>query len=190
MLASGTFVPSTNTDDWLGRGIYFFDSAPLRARTWARYRWQGGTDQPAVLRATIDLNGCIDMFDSMAFAAFRKKYSEFLAHEQSHGASYVQAGLLVADGLVFTTDSGETDPRKRPPIRNFRDRAFLDWFVGHMADGGVQVRSIRGVFLDGKALFPTSFLFDWAHVQIAVLDPAAISDMTLEFPRQPGTAAP
>lgn len=50
---------STPDWDWLGHGIYFWQSGHQRALDWARER----TDQPAVVGAVIQLSRCLDLFD-------------------------------------------------------------------------------------------------------------------------------
>jgi hypothetical protein len=59
ILASG-FRVSDNNYDWLGTGIYFFQDAPLRAHQWATQQYPG---EPAVIRAHLRLENCIDLFD-------------------------------------------------------------------------------------------------------------------------------
>lgn len=40
--------PSRNEWDWLGRGTYFGEHAPERALRWARERYRGRHQRPAV----------------------------------------------------------------------------------------------------------------------------------------------
>ena len=58
-LAIADWKPSANEYDWLGHGIYFWEFAPERARTWAG---KGG-----VVGAIISLGLCLDLTD-VAFA--------------------------------------------------------------------------------------------------------------------------
>ena len=53
---------SQNRWDWLGSGLYFWEHAPQRAYRWANQRAAraGGTAQPAVVGALIQLNQCFD----------------------------------------------------------------------------------------------------------------------------------
>ena len=53
------FTASTNDDDWLGHGIYFWEFAPQQAWWWARRRY--GDDEAAVVGAMIDLGRCLDL---------------------------------------------------------------------------------------------------------------------------------
>ena len=177
---STSFDTSVGRGNWLGTGVYFFEAAPYRARFWAKQKCVGTSSIPAVISAEIALDGCIDLFDIPAFSDLKHKIAEFESYERRAGLAQVeQPGLCVENGNVFTTASRETDPRVRPPVDNFRDRAFIDWYVELLRGRGGEPRSIRGIFLNGKALFPTSFLFAWAHVQIAVLDLRALTNLSI-----------
>ena len=164
----------TNKYDWLGTGVYFWQDGPTRALAWARYTAARAVgEEPAVVEAEIDLDGCLDLFDLEAFRELQKSYTKFESFEASNPARSVQAGLIVMDGRQSTTShsgaAGTPDP-----VRNFRDCAFLDWHIAAMRSVGHEYRSVRGAFLSGRALFTESFLFDWSHAQIAVLDLAVI----------------
>jgi hypothetical protein len=60
------WVPSTNEWDWLGNGIYFWEHAPKRAMRWARERFSGRRQRPAVLGAYIQLGRCFDLLTYLA----------------------------------------------------------------------------------------------------------------------------
>lgn len=175
------FKPSVNNDDWLGGGIYFFQDGLSRARTWAVNRYRDGAEIPAVLAVDIDLTHCIDLFDSSACFALSRAYQAFEIHAANLLADPVQAGLCVENGDVFTTACREVDPRKRKPIQNFRDRAMVDWYVDRLLKNGQPVNSVRGMFLSGKAVFPESHLFNWAHAQIAVVNPVVLGRAEIVF---------
>jgi len=60
-LADGApFDQSTNDDDWLGHGVYFWEYAPRQAWWWANRRY--GSDA-AVIGAMIRLGRCLDLLD-------------------------------------------------------------------------------------------------------------------------------
>jgi hypothetical protein len=60
LVDGGPFTASTNDDDWLGHGIYFWEYAPLQAWAWAERRY--GT-HAAVVGAMIRLGRCLDLLD-------------------------------------------------------------------------------------------------------------------------------
>lgn len=59
------FLPSDNDWEWLGYGVYFWQDAPSRARTWARdWHARKGYDGPvAVIAAKVSLRGFLDLLD-------------------------------------------------------------------------------------------------------------------------------
>ncbi len=55
------FRVSSNTDDWLGSGAYFWEYAPKQAWWWAREFKR--YPRPAVVGAMIRLGNCLDLLD-------------------------------------------------------------------------------------------------------------------------------
>src|SRR5262249_2886859 len=53
--------PSINDWDGLGHGIYFWEHAPERALRWARERYRGRRQRPAVVGAHLQLGRCFDL---------------------------------------------------------------------------------------------------------------------------------
>jgi hypothetical protein len=66
------FHPSSNDDDWLGHGIYFWEYAPQRAWSWAAQRYK--TDSIAVLGAMIRLGNCLDLLEPANAQRAKKAY--------------------------------------------------------------------------------------------------------------------
>jgi len=71
---------SNKTYDWLGRGIYFWEHSPERARRWARDRYG---DAGVVVGAVLQLGRCFDLMDigstKMLAAAYTRVREEELA---------------------------------------------------------------------------------------------------------------
>jgi hypothetical protein len=175
LIASGSFFRlSANLSDWLGRGFYFWQDAPQRAAVWARRSGLAAGDI-VVIKAEISLDGCLDLFDLQTYHELRRVYPQFVALEESRGFSWHQSELVVRSGKA--TFAGASAARS--DIQNFRDRALIDWYVEFLRSEGIIIRSVRGVFLYGSAIFRQSFLFDWSHSQIAVIDTSAISNPML-----------
>jgi hypothetical protein len=172
LLTPQPFKVRTNGYDWLGTGVYFWQESALRAKVWAR-SIATLSDEPVVLAADLDLSECLDLFDLKDYNSLRRMYPRFLELEGST-SPLAQAGLVVQRGRQYTTDDSSSDPLTRMPIRNFRDCAFLDWAVEKFSSAGRRITSIRSAFVSGNALFEESFLFDWSHSQIAVLEPVSV----------------
>src|ERR1700741_1090166 len=76
--------PSTNDWDWLGDGIYFWEHAPERALRWARERFGGRRQRPAVLGAYIQLGRCFDLPNEAMTSGLGETYerlARICAHE-------------------------------------------------------------------------------------------------------------
>lgn len=153
ILADG-FWQSSSQPDWLGDGIYFWQDAPARAREWAEIRFQ--TDA-AVLSATILLDGCIDLLDIGWEQALANAYDEYALMSRRLGKPMPQQG-----GAAHRLD-----------------RAVLNFLAGVLEEAGRHVTSIRSSFAEGEPAFPGSAITRRGHVQIAVRDSKAISDVSL-----------
>lgn len=68
--------PSENPYDWLGRGVYFWEHAPERARQWGK----GG-----VVGAVIQLGSCLDLTDVAYTRLLRAAYDSLAETYLSRG---------------------------------------------------------------------------------------------------------
>lgn len=143
------FRLSTNEEDWLGKGAYFFQDAPQHAFEWARQRY--GYDV-AVVRARIHLDDCMDMLD-------KTWDSELRTHYQILEQMY--------------SNKGKKPPRQRRG-RNVVDRELIDLLIDRWENRGIYKRCVRAAFIEGPPIFPSSALYDRAHVQVAVRDTTLI----------------
>lgn len=71
VLAGKTELPvSTNDYDWLGDGIYFWESDPERAMNWATTacthgkRTRSKISEPFVIGAVIQMGNCLDLMEA------------------------------------------------------------------------------------------------------------------------------
>jgi hypothetical protein len=75
LLRNEHFLPSKNTYDWLGSGMYFWESNPDRALNWSRQQAilrqsTATTDHtPFVVGAVIDLGFCLDLISANGLSA-------------------------------------------------------------------------------------------------------------------------
>src|SRR6266496_3663510 len=80
---------STNPYDWLGKGIYFWEHGPQRAREWAIEQAKlsrAKIKEPCVLGARINLGECLDLLDTANTRILRKWYIEFRHFVRQKGA--------------------------------------------------------------------------------------------------------
>jgi hypothetical protein len=151
------FLASDNDYDWLGTGIYFFQDAPIRARQWAT---QQHPNDPAVICAIIQLENCIDLFDVGWHPSLKNMYNLFIERHRLLNQPLPKQGLNSSKAHRL-------------------DCAFLNFVHEFILRQGQPIDSIRATFMEGERLFPNSAIFDLAHVQIAIRNPALIQECYL-----------
>lgn len=159
LLAGGAFHKSDNDYDWLGSGVYFWQSNPRRALQFAaekrsreRARWK-----PAVVGAVIDLGLCLDLTTQAGIDQVKAAHQALLAT------------LQVANKNP-PANSGGTDKLLRR-----LDCAVINTLHELRASGGVSpASSVVGIFHEGAAAYDGSGFFEKTHIQICVRDPGCI----------------
>lgn len=156
-------LASTNDYDWLGNGIYFWENNEERALEWAvemSRRNNSTIKSPAVIGAIIDLGYCFDLTDTAYLRELKKTYD----------AAY-----------NFSQLSGIPLPKNKP-LGNSTDLLLrkLDCYViqmTHKFNREANKRaydSVRGVFWEGKPLYPNAGFAEKNHIQICVCNPNCI----------------
>jgi hypothetical protein len=163
-LLSGTrsisqWRPSDNSWDWLGKGIYFWEHAPARARRWAEAKAARtvGTATPAVVGAVIQLGNCFDLTDVTFTSTLADAYRQ-IAEEYS-GA-----------GRALPVNRGSDADFK---IREL-DCLVLNSLLVSLEEQGHAFDTVRAAFEEGRASFPGSSIRAESHIQIAVRNPPNI----------------
>jgi hypothetical protein len=148
------FDASTNDDDWLGHGIYFWEYAPQQAWSWARRRHG---PEAAVVGAMIRLGRCLDLLDP------ENVKSVVAAHDDFSSALSVTG--------------------QRPPdnanVHKYLDCAVLNFLYDQTGRAGYNLESCRALFapLEGgkfPRLWPRSGVLRNTHIQVCVRSPANI----------------
>jgi hypothetical protein len=137
--------PSRNPYDWLGEGIYFWEASRTRAEQWAAENFGEHGD---VLEVEIDLGQCLDLLESTYHGALRE----------------VHKNLRTAYGA-----QGLSLPKNRKKLHDL-DCLVINRFVELAEQQGIHFQTVRGVFEDGRPLFPGSVMRTQSHIQIAVRD--------------------
>lgn len=156
-------LASTNDYDWLGNGVYFWENNEERALEWAiemSKRKNSRIKNPAVIGAIIDLGYCFDLTDTAYLRELKKTYD----------AAY-----------SFSQLSGIPLPKNKP-LGNSTDLLLrkLDCYVIQMTHKFNQEAnkraydSVRGVFWEGKPLYPNAGFAEKNHIQICVCNPNCI----------------
>ena len=156
-------IASTNDYDWLGNGIYFWENNETRALLWAQdlaKRKSPSVKTPAVIGAIIDLGYCFDLTDSICLYELRKAYDVFVDFYKNTGQPLPQ-----------NTDIGASTDKL---IRKL-DCAVIQ--TAHKINQDANKRaydSVRGVFWEGKPLYPNAGFAEKNHIQICVCNPNCI----------------
>ena len=142
------FQVSKNPYDWLGDGVYFFQDAPNRASQWAHDHYG---DDGVVLVAEIRLEHCMDLLDVSWNGVLSDTYDSYRERVRQLGYS-------------LPTQSGGA---------HRLDREVINYTVGILGEAGTRVDCVRAAFREGEPVYPDSALYNLAHIQIAVRNPAA-----------------
>lgn len=165
LLNGGQFKPSQNAYDWLGSGVYFWEANPLRGLEFIRQvkrRREAKPElpqinEPFVVGAVIELGNCLDMVSSTGVAAVEGVYADFVEYMKA-----VEQPLPV--------NAGGDDLLLRG-----LDCAVLNHLHGVRAKANLPAfDSVRGVFVEGGRVFPTSGFFRKTHIQLCIRNPECI----------------
>lgn len=149
------FLSSHNEYDWLGDGVYFFQDAPKRARSWGQ-KFFG--ESCAVIGAEISTEDCMDLLDV--------EWSNFLADVYD-----VYLEKHKAENLPLPLQSSGA---------HRLDREVLNFACSALQAKGIVIKSIRAAFLEGNPIYPNSALYSMSHVQISVRELDVIKQTWLE----------
>jgi hypothetical protein len=174
------FALSTSAGDWLGIGVYFFESSYQKGLEWARRtvekdRLAGFQVTEAVLGCEIDLSHCLDFCDPSQTAAFGRWADAHIDHttvEVQHAPR-----LYTPRGREFSiSDRAYRLARYRgiykyPHKVNVFDKTLIEAYVAGLRPAK-RFTTVRAPFNSGRQMFPNSYLFHNSQIQIAVRDPA------------------
>lgn len=146
---------STNDYDWLGNGIYFWENSYERALEWAQTH--KSDENPSVIGAAIDFGFCLNLSDYGCTQALSKVYEILKLESETARAKLPQNG-------------GKNDK----PLRRL-DCAVIERFHKMNRDLNRQeYDSVRGIFVEGEAIYPGSGILQKTHIQICVRNPNCI----------------
>ena len=155
--------PSSNTWDWLGRGIYFWEHSTQRALEWASTKARR-SDPPAkasVIGAVIQLGRCFDLTDVRYTEQLRQAYDVVKARYEN-------------EDKALPKNRGS--PAGAAPQRELDCMVINTLLDDILVDGeeAVSFQTVRGAFWEGDEAFPGSILRQQSHIQIAVRDVSCI----------------
>jgi hypothetical protein len=158
-------VQSDRDYDWLGPGVYFRESDPLRAREWAEQRAAERPGlEPYVIGAAIDLENCLDLTTRDDIELLRDAYEGL---QRS----------LAAEGRPLPLDRNIRRDRTQDKLLRNLDCAVIRYLhdsieeqiAAGSADGALErFDTVRGLFREGEPVYPGSGFYERTHAQIAV----------------------
>lgn len=168
----GGLVASNNGYDWLGTGIYFWESDPDRAHQWAveakirheaRHRRNGtpiGVRRPFVVGAVINLANCLDLTTIEGVGLVREGYAAF-------AASVAEARATNPD-IEMPANTADEDMKGR-----YLDFQVINYTCQEYAKKNKKpIDTVRGVFTEGKAVYDGAGFREKTHTQISVREPS------------------
>ena len=160
---------STNNYDWLGHGTFFWENSPSRAMEFALNlqkhpnRSKGRIEKPAVIGAIIDLGYCLDLLDFDNLQLLKSTYELMLS--SSHIADFPENKSIGGIGDLLLR---ELDCAVIETLHRIKEKSHQSPFD-----------SVRGVFPEGKELYPNAGFRDKDHIQICVRNPNCIKGFFL-----------
>jgi hypothetical protein len=170
---------SHNSYDWLGRGAYFLENDPSRALQWAKWiqthpqHDKHQIQEPAVVGAIISPGNCLDLTDTESLRLVKDSYEVYRLVQE-----YSEEKTLPENEKG---SSGDEDLVKR-----YLDCAVINFLHDVRERSSEQevapFDSVRGIFVEGPALYRGAKIMSRTHIQICVRDPGK-SVIGYFFPR-------
>lgn len=147
--------------DWLGPGVYFWESDPVRAWEWADHRVDlKSIDTAFVIGAAIDLGNCLDLLSRQSLELLAQSYGQL-----------VELVRAAKDGRELPKNGGKDGDK----LLRYLDCAVIRLLHSALAQQDEPAfDTVRGLFTEGEALYPGSGFKAKTHVQIAVCTPGSI----------------
>lgn len=168
-----SILQSDRDFDWLGPGAYFSESDPQRAQEWADWKVsRRDYKEAAVVGAVIDLRNCFDLVSREDVGLLKAAHKSFLTVQR-------KAGLPVP-----TNRSAKGQPNADRVLR------FLDCAVFRHLHSILEAQppddreiepfdTVRGMFTEGRRVYPGCGFRERSHVQIAVRNDKCILGLFL-----------
>lgn len=151
---------------WLGSGIYFWENDKDRALEWAKEKANRGElkGEPAVVGAVIEPRRCLDL-------SVRENVPLIQAAHRNVKALHKKAGTPLPANTVAPKDK-----RGKDKVMRRLDCAVLNHLVVSNPNG---FDTVRGLFVEGKRVYPGAEIYEKTHAEIAVRNTACIRGIFL-----------
>ncbi len=155
-----TLQPSVNDYDWLGHGVYLWENNPGRALDYAKFlkknpnRSKSRISQPAVVGAVIDPGSCLNLLEANSIRLVKDSYHNLSKLHKQTGTS-LPVNRQIAGSHDF-------------PLRPL-DCAVIEWLhTTREKEKLPPFDTVRGVFLEGEAIYPGAGINELDHIQVCV----------------------
>jgi hypothetical protein len=132
-IALTQWKPSQNVYDWLGEGIYLWETSTTRAHEWAVEQFGNEAD---VLGVEVDLSQCLNLLEATYHEALRATYRNLRA---------------VYRALGWTLPKNQ---KKRHDLDCLVINKFVKFMERVAGQEGILFQSVRGVFEEAVPCFP------------------------------------
>lgn len=145
---------SQNDYDWLGHGVYFWQSNPLRALQFAA---ETKKNKPTVVGAVINPGLCLDLATTSGIAEVRRAHDALGSHYSAIGGRPPE-------------NSGGADRLARR-----LDCAVLQMLHDIRKQGRERsIDTVFGIFLEGQPIYKDAGFYEKTHIQVCVRNPSCI----------------
>jgi len=164
LITDPTYIRSSSESfDWLGHGMYFWENNPKRAMLWAEQKKNVGSIlKPAVVGAVIELGRCLDLLDSTNIELLKESYRLFKTDSEK------------LDNPIPKNQDHPGDSGKNKVLR-YLDCAVIEYT--HSFLKSKQERSydsVRAAFIEGDPIYPGAGFNDKTHIQICIINPDCV----------------
>jgi hypothetical protein len=158
-------IPSKNSYDWLGHGIYFWENNHSRAIDFANElktlrRGASKIITPSVLGAVLDIGFCLDLLDAKFIELVQDSYISLLDCCNEINIQLPVNKPLKSSGDLLLRDL---------------DCEVIEYL--HFERKVFQLRpfdSVRSAFIEGKPLYKNAGFYAKNHIQISIRNPNCI----------------
>jgi hypothetical protein len=157
------FIPSRNSYDWLGKGVYFWQDAPYRAWDWSGEYCERKGGSPAVIRSLVKIK--------------RDEFMDLLDYSKDpNWANHLKR----THQYLQEQTSSVLPPNKRAIGYHALDRLVVDTLIEDILKPmNITIIAVRACFQEGEEIYPGSAIYNKSHIQIAVRDTSSIVESTL-----------
>lgn len=167
------FKPSSNSYDWLGHGIYFWENNYERAKQFAEVackRSKTTIKEPFVLGTVIDLGNCLDLLD-------QKNLDLILVAYESLKLDMAAQNQMMPQNKPFNAVDFDFKNREL-------DCAVIRYTHSLAQNNEIKFDSVRAAFFEGEPLYEGAMIRKNDHIQIAILNQNCIKGVFLPMTKK------